>query len=128
LVDVRRAARLLDASRAVLRVATSDVRKLVAVRLSVHRVREALAVGSLVHLGPGATARDGVETTDSSDSSNTALLDASSLAADHRHASVRDVASKANARAARTLVWRGVVDPIGRISRVVAVKVAMLHQ
>lgn len=127
MVDVGRAARLLDASRAVLRVATSDVRQLVAIRLSVHRVREALAVGSLVHLGSSATAGNGVETTDSSDSSNTALLNASSLAADHRHASVGDITSKANTRAAGTLVWRGVVDSVSRIGRVVAVQVAMLH-
>ena len=103
------------------------MRQLVAIRLSVHRVREALAMRSLVHGLSSAAARDRVQTADASDTSDAALLDASSLAAHHGHASVGNIASKADAGATWSLVGRRVVDPINRIGSMVAVQVAMLH-
>ena len=122
-VNVRRVAWLLNARRAVLTIATCNVRQLVAIRLAVHGVREALTMRGLVHLRTSTTARDGIQSSDTSDSTDTTLLDATSLTADHSHTSIGDIACKTNTGATGSLIRGRVVDPIDGICRVVT----MLH-
>lgn len=76
-----------------------------------HRVWETLTVLRLVHWWSGPTTTHSTNTTDTTDSSNRALLDATSLRAHHVHSSVVGTCRIQTYRGV-TLVWTAMVDPL----------------
>ena len=64
------------------------MRKLVAIGLAMHGVREALSVTGLIHRRPGTTSRHARNAAETADAANASLLDRTGLRADHGHTAV----------------------------------------